>query len=131
MVAANEIHRVLISWGRCLSFAFLLLQFEEEGGVSFGDFDDFVILQVVESSVDREARIDGVLSLGEHIVGVEYATCGQNLKLELCTGVHGHEQLNGSFENDNYFIINLFFWVLFHVVQNVSLLHNLWNARIG
>ena len=131
MVAANEIYRILITRGHCFSFAFLLLQLVEEGGVSSGDFNDLVILQDVVGRADGEASIYGVLSLGEHVVGVEHTTCGQYLKRELCASIHGQVQFNSSSENDYYFIIRLLLRVVIHVVQNVSLLHDIWCARVG
>ena len=94
VVASNEVDRVLVTRSESFGFAFLLLELVEESRVLPSNFDKLMVLQVVESGVDGESRIDCVPSLGQAVVGVEDAAGGQDFKREFRARIHVQEQLD-------------------------------------
>ena len=129
--ASNEIDGVLLSIRKRLRFSLLPLKLLQEGREFLGYFDNLVVLQVVEGRVDREPRIDRVLSLGETVVSIEYAARGQVFKREIRASIHRQEQLDLTIEDNYNLIIDLLIWILIHTVEQTSFLFDLRAAHVG
>ena len=131
VIPTDEIDRVLVSRGKRLRSALLPLEQIKESWVAFGNLDKFVVLQIVEGGVDRETRIDRVLSLGQAVVRVEYTACGQVLEGKLSACVHVKVELDWAIEYDYDLIIDLLVNGFVHVVENAALFFDLGNANVG